>query len=104
MKTPTKNDGGKTQLELMSFPAVEELGKVLTFGAKKYAAHNWREGEGLEWSRVLGAALRHLSALGAGQDLDPETGLPHAAHAMCCCMFLTEYQVLGTGKDDRWKP
>lgn len=101
---PVKADTSKNRLDLISTVAIEELGWVLTYGASKYSEHNWRNGSGLAWSRVLAAALRHLFAFQRGQDLDPETGRPHLAHAMACVMFLLEYQLLGTGQDDRWRP
>lgn len=74
---------------------------VLGFGAEKYAADNWRKG--MEWRRLYGAALRHLMAWERGEDLDPESGLPHLAHAGCCILFLLSYQLVGGGTDDRVK-
>lgn len=96
-----KYDTGKPPLDLLSTVALLETAKVMDFGKRKYNAHNWRNG--LEWSRVLGAALRHLTAFNAGEDLDPETGLSHLAHASCCVMFLLEYQVTHKELDDRYK-
>ena len=96
-----KFDGDKPRMDLLDPYAIEQLSQVLTFGARKYAAHNWRKG--LHKSRLIAAALRHLFAYLRGEDKDPETGLSHAAHAMCCCMFL-----LGLAHrselDDRFKP
>lgn len=97
-----KFDAGKPRMELLSSAAITDLAKVLTFGAQKYDAHNWRKG--MSWSRLIGAALRHLTAFNNGEDNDPETGLPHTAHAMCCLMFLTEYARTQCGTDDRWRP
>ena len=91
---------GKASGGVRTARAMEELSKVLTFGAQKYAAHNWRKG--LHKSRLLGAALRHLFAYLGGQDKDPETGLSHAAHAMCCCMFILGLEHR-TDLDDRPK-
>lgn len=97
-----KADAGKLPMELLPFLALDEVAAVLQFGAKKYAAHNWRKG--LHWSRLLGAAIRHLFLWGAGQqDTDAETGLSHLAHAACCVLFLLEYEKTGGGTDDRWK-
>jgi hypothetical protein len=96
-----KYDDDKPRMELLDPYAIEELAKVLTFGANKYAAHNWRKG--LAKSRLIAAALRHLFAYLAGQDKDPETGLSHVAHAMCCCMFLLGLEHR-PDLDDRWKP
>lgn len=96
-----KFDAGKPRMDLLDPLAIEQLALVLEFGAHKYAAHNWRKG--LSKSRLIAASLRHLFAYLRGEDHDPETGLPHPAHAMCCCMFL-----LGLADredlDDRWKP
>jgi hypothetical protein len=82
----TKHDSGKPMMDLLDPLAMEQLAKVLTFGAQKYAAHNWRKG--IKQSRLIAALLRHTFAHMSGQNLDEESGLPHIAHAMCCCMFL----------------
>jgi hypothetical protein len=84
--TGVKFDADKPRMDLLDAYAIEQLALVLGFGAKKYAAHNWRGG--LAKGRLIAAALRHLFAYLKGQDTDPETGLSHAAHAMCCCMFI----------------
>ena len=97
-----KHDGEKVRLELLSPIALTEVAKVLTFGAKKYADNNWRKG--FKWSRLLGAALRHILAFMGGQDKDPETGLSHLAHAGCCIMFLLEHEATHKDLDDRYKP
>lgn len=81
----TKNDGEKPRLDLIDPEWIEEVGKVMTFGMKKYAAHNWRGG--ISISRLLGAALRHLWAAVRGEDIDPESGLTHMGHLSCCAMF-----------------
>lgn len=100
-KVATKHDTAKVRMELLSPIALTEVAKVLTFGADKYEAHNWRKG--FLWSRLLGATLRHLLAFIGGQDKDSETGLSHLAHASCCLMFLLEHEVTHKDKDDRYK-
>lgn len=95
-----KLDAGKVRLDLLSGPAILGVGRVLTFGLQKYQAHNWRNG--LAWSRLIAAAMRHLFAFADGEELDAESGLPHLDHAICCLMFLSEYQKTKTGTDDRW--
>lgn len=103
MSEPTgrKNDQEKIRVELLSPIALIEISKVMTYGAVKYASHNWRGG--IAWSRVLGAALRHLLAFLGGQDKDLETGLSHLAHLGCCVHFLLEYEVTHKELDDRYK-
>ena len=80
---------------------MEAVSEVFAYGARKYAAHNYRLG--MAWSRLLGAALRHLLAWGRGEDLDKESGLPHLAHAGCCVLMLLDAQIQGIGQDDRWR-
>lgn len=94
-----KFDREKIRYELISAYAIDELAKVLTFGACKYADRNWEKG--IKWSRVFGAVMRHLWAAWRGEDFDPETGLSHYAHAMCCCMFLLHYSRYRKRFDDR---
>lgn len=81
----TKHDSDKPRMELIDAEWLEEVAKVMTFGAKKYAADNWRNG--ISVRRLLGAALRHLWAVVRGEDLDPESGLSHLGHLSCCTMF-----------------
>jgi hypothetical protein len=95
-----KYDAGKVPLELLPKQAMDEIAKVLGFGASKYGRDNWRKG--MDWSRLIGAALRHITAFNDGEDIDPESGISHLAHAGCCISFLLAYQQLGLGRDDRY--
>lgn len=72
---------------------------VLTFGARKYGAHNWRRG--LAQSRLVAAACRHLYATIAGEPTDPESGLPHLAHATTTLLMLRHFAARGE-HDDRY--
>ena len=84
-------DTGKADWSLMPFEAVEEINKVLEFGANKYSAHNWKTGEGFKYTRVLNSLLRHVFAFMRGEDNDPESGLSHMAHAGCNVLFILYY-------------
>lgn len=97
----TKHDDDKTPLSLLPFDALEEVGRVFQFGAKKYSPHNWRKG--FQWSRLASACLRHTTAWIMGEDRDPETGYLHTAHAVCCLLMLISHQLYGYGTDDRFK-
>ena len=84
----TKHDTEKARWDLLPLDAVAPVVDVLTFGAKKYAPDNWKTVP--EWDRrYYAAAMRHLVAWSQGEWLDPESGLPHLAHANCCILFLT---------------
>lgn len=91
-------DGGKVRWDLLPFDALEQVAKVSTFGAIKYDAKNWELG--MSWSRVFGSLMRHLTARMRGERLDPETGLPHLAHAAWNALALCAYDLRGVGKDD----
>jgi Domain of unknown function (DUF5664) len=100
--TALKFDQNKLPLNLLSTEAMNQTAAVLAFGAQKYAEHNWRKG--FAWSRPLAAAMRHLTAFNDGEDKDPESGLSHLAHCLCCIMFLLEFEKTHPHLDDRFKP
>ena len=95
-----KFDKEKPRFDLIDPWAMEGLAQVLTFGAQKYAANNWRNG--FEYTRVIAALMRHLSAIQRGEDIDPESGLPHIDHLGCCWMFLSNLMKTRKDLDDRW--
>lgn len=96
-------DEGKSNWSLMPFEAVEEINKVLEFGAKKYAAWNFTKNGGMNHSRILNSLLRHIFSYMRGEDKDPESGLSHLAHAGCNILFLLYYKKYPEifTKDDR---
>lgn len=98
----TKFDQDKPRMDLIDADAMEGLAKVLTFGAAKYAAHNWRGG--LAYSRLVSSLLRHLNAIQRGEYTDPESGLPHIDHVGCNWMFLSWMMKHRPDMNDLWKP
>ena len=84
-----KHDGGKPRLELLPPAAIEAVGRVLGYGAEKYAPGNWKhvaDGQ----NRYLAASLRHVFAYLRGEELDSESGESHLAHAACSLLFILE--------------
>lgn len=100
LKEGTKNDQDKIRVELLPIESLEEIAKVLTFGAKKYDAENWRKG--ISFKRVLGGIFRHLYAYARREDKDPESGISHLAHAGCGILFLLWYEQYRKEFDDRY--
>lgn len=87
MSEGRKADAGKRRFDLIPFEALDVLADVLTFGAGKYAPNNWQlvpDGR----ARYYAALMRHLQAWRGGEAVDPESGLPHLGHALCCMVFL----------------
>lgn len=77
-----KDDLDKPRLDLVlgDFKkALWGVGLVGTFGAKKYSDRGWKQVDnGVE--RYLSAMLRHYLNYKNGEELDPESNLPHLAH------------------------
>lgn len=96
-----KDDSGKLPMHLLDRTALNAMAAVLQVGAAKYGSDNWRGG--IEYTRLISAAMRHLHALNDCEDLDPETGELHAAHAMCSLMFLIWMMRCRPDLDDRWR-
>lgn len=81
----------KLRWDLIPIGCVEDLAKVLTYGAVHYKAESWKELEDAE-NRYYAALMRHLSAYRQGQLTDEESGLSHLAHAMCNVVFLLWFE------------
>ena len=77
-----KDDSDKPRLDLVlgDFPhALWGVGLVGTYGANKYTDRGWQEVDnGIE--RYSSALLRHYLNYKSGEELDPESGLPHLSH------------------------
>lgn len=90
-----KYDQGKPMYDLLPALALEEVVKVLTYGANKYNEpideENWRK-VNKPHSRYFSAAQRHLWAAKRGEELD-ESGLHHIAHAITSLMFILQLKL-----------
>jgi hypothetical protein len=102
MEQGIKYDQDKPRMDLLDPTFTEGVARVLTFGAKKYAADNWRGG--IKYSRTIAAIHRHLAAIQRGEDVDPESGEPHIYHIGCNVQFLGWMMQNKPDMDDRWKP
>lgn len=70
----------KPRWELLPLNAIEEIVKVYTMGAEKYADDAWKTIPDAH-RRYLAALFRHVAAYERGERLDKESGLSHLAHA-----------------------
>jgi hypothetical protein len=78
---------GKLRWSLVDFDALEDMVRVLEFGATKYSDDNWKQG--LKTTELFESLMRHMTAYMRGEDLDSESGLPHTGHILCNAMFLS---------------
>lgn len=95
-------DDGKAPLAQLPWAAITELAQVQAYGHKKYGDfNNYRKG--MEISRNLSCALRHIRDYMEGHDKDHESGLNPLAHALCRLSFVIQNLQDGTAIDDRYK-
>lgn len=88
MEEGRKFDSEKPDYSLIPPFALEELAKLLTFGAKKYSRNNWKKVN--PPIRYFAASMRHAWAWMRGEKYDPESGIHHLICAACSLMFLYE--------------
>ena len=91
---------GKLRWSLMDYKAMEPMILVLMYGAKKYTVevdgkvipgdNNWKKGLSLE--SLQDCMQRHLAAIMNGEEVDPESGLPHIGHLMCNAMMYSHFK------------
>lgn len=101
--TAVKHDSGKERVDLINPNFILEMGRVLGYGANKYPSsdYNYLEGQGLDYSRVYSSLQRHILKWYSGEQIDPESGIPHLIHAAANLQFLFNYDTMSKGKDDR---
>lgn len=67
-----------------------DCARVFEYGKIKYAAWNWAKG--MQWSIPLACAMRHIIfGTAVGEEIDPESGLPHRGHIVCNIVMLLWY-------------
>ena len=82
------------------FPrAIQAVGDISTFGARKYAWAGWESVED-GFARYSDAMVRHLAKEGAGEIYDPDSGLLHAAHTAWGAMARLELLLREMEKKD----
>lgn len=91
-----KYDSGKLRYDLIPADALQEVVRVLTYGATKYNEgydeENWRKVDHKD-RRYFSALMRHSWAPKLGEDNDSETGIHHYAHAITNLLFLLQNHI-----------
>lgn len=73
---------------------------ALMEGMLKYGRSNWRA-VGIRASIYNDAIIRHLNAWFEGEDIDPDSGLPHMAHVLACAAIIVDAIAADRFRDDR---
>lgn len=81
-----KHDSDKLRWDLLPIDEIEDIVKILTFGARKYGEYNWQQVT--PPTRYQAAMMRHYAAWVKGEKLDPETGVSHLIHCAVNVIFL----------------
>ena len=90
----------KVPFSTIPAPVMALLGLAMTEGSLKYGRHNYRA-IGVRASVYYDACLRHLTAWWEGEDIDPDSGLPHPIKAATCLIVLMDASMRGMCEDDR---
>lgn len=93
---------GSTKMPIHLWPLTATLMGCLGFldGCLKYGRSNFRP-MGVRASTYFDACCRHLFLWFEGEDVDPDSGLPHLAHALACLAIIVDAQATGNLNDDR---
>ena len=95
--TGKKYDSGKSMVGTLCrvFPrALLGIGTCITFGTKKYPnPRNWSLVED-GFNRYTDSLMRHLLKMFAGQEIDPETKLPHIFHVCWNALAIAEFYLM----------
>lgn len=93
-------DDGKAPLARLPWAGISEAAMVMEYGNQKYGDYdNYRKG--MEISRNLSCAMRHIAAFMEGEDNDPESKRSHLGHAICRLAYVLQNQKDGVAIDDR---
>jgi hypothetical protein len=93
---------GKPMVDQVPPEAILAVAEVFTYGVNKYGHFNWQHhADQWTYNQLYASMQRHVLAWQAGEDTDPESGLPHLAHAACNLMMLLTLIAHDKGKDDR---
>jgi len=97
-----KDSVGIKRVPFSTVPAipVAEVGLAMLEGALKYGRHNYRA-IGVRSSVYYDAAMRHLTRWWEGEDIDPDSGLPHIVKALASLIVLRDAEIMGKLTDDR---
>jgi len=102
MSTNPKDLLGIEKVQLNLVPPSSIIYEAIAFedGAKKYGPYNWRANKVIG-SIYIAALMRHILVWQDGEDVAPDSGKPHLAHAKACLGVLIDAITTNNLIDDR---
>ncbi len=87
---PLKEKQTKMRPSLLPWEAIQEIVKVLEFGAKKHGEESWKTyGSGC----YKDSLMRHIISYGQGEQLDEDSGLSVMSHIAVNALFLLWFEL-----------
>jgi len=104
-ETNPKDVIGSNKIPIHLWPTTATLMGTMALldGALKYGRTNYRA-VGVRASIYYDALMRHSMAWFEGEENDPDSGLPHLAHALACLAIIVDADAKGCLTDDRVFP
>lgn len=101
MNIGVKFDQGKAPLHMIPEDAILGMAQAFAYGAQKYGEYNYRNG--IHTTRLTDSLGRHTLAYLAGENDDPESGLPHTYHILANAAMLEYMRIHRPEFDNRYK-
>jgi hypothetical protein len=90
----------KAPMSTVPANVLAEIGVAMLEGSCKYGRHNYRSA-GVRSSVYYDGVMRHLMAWWEGEDIDPDSGMPHIVKAITSLVVLRDAQHQKMLADDR---
>jgi|ERR1035437_1396603 hypothetical protein len=93
----------KVNLHLVPASSIIYQALAMENGARRYGPYNWRENKVI-CTIYISAAMRHLQAFLDGEELAPDSLIPHLGHALASIGIIVDATETGNLVDDRPAP
>jgi len=90
----------KPTMANISGAVMAEVGVGMHEGARKYGSHNYRVTKVFA-KTYYASLLRHIISWYEGEDIDPDSGVPHISKLIACAAVLRDAEIQGMLVDDR---
>ena len=90
----------KPSISVLPIAPIMECCAAMEEGRQKYGPWNWREAD-VNRRVYIDAAIRHLLQDLSGEDIDPDSDLPHVTKAIAGLLILRDAMIHGNCIDDR---